>query len=133
MSTTDHTRPSTSVTRSHEGRAGNARDRTDRKVRKGEMGARDNEKERKQHPAHCLPLHNSSSTAATAQQQPGNSSRSITQNTIMKERIWFDRVASEIVFQPFHPITGASLHSERVIAVREEHSTSRSLPARCRR
>ena len=32
-------------------------------------------------------------------------------NTIMKERIWIKRVASEIVFQPLHPDTGALLHS----------------------
>ena len=36
------------------------------------------------------------------------------------ERIWSIQVASEIVFQPLHPATGVSVHSERVIAVREE-------------
>merc|ERR1712136_735327 len=33
---------------------------------------------------------------------------------------WINRVASEIVFQPLHPDTGAPVHEERVIAVREE-------------
>jgi hypothetical protein len=53
----------------------------------------------------------------------GYLSRSMTikaNNKIMKERIWINRVASEIVFQPLHPDTGAPLHEERVIAVREE-------------
>ena len=36
------------------------------------------------------------------------------QNMIMKERIWFDRVADEIAFQPLHPVIGALLHSEHV-------------------
>ena len=47
-----------------------------------------------------------------------NSSRSTmttAQNTIMKERIQFEQVAGEIVFQPLHPGTGASLQSERVV------------------
>ena len=50
-------------------------------------------------------------------------SRSMTispNSTLMKERIWINRVASEIVFQPLHPDIGAPLHPERVIAVREE-------------
>ena len=34
--------------------------------------------------------------------------------------IWINRVASEFVFQPLHRDTGALLHDERVIAVREE-------------
>ena len=34
-------------------------------------------------------------------------------------RIWFKRVASEIVFQRLHPETGASLHNEGVITNRE--------------
>ena len=29
----------------------------------------------------------------------------------MKERIWINRVASEIVFQPLHPDTGALLRA----------------------
>ena len=41
-------------------------------------------------------------------------------NKIMKERIWMNRVASEIVFRPLHPDTGAPSHDERVVAVREE-------------
>ena len=34
-------------------------------------------------------------------------------NTIMTERIWISRVASEIVFQPMYSDTGAPLHEER--------------------
>ena len=41
-------------------------------------------------------------------------------NMIVKERIWMNRVASEILFQPLHPDTGAPSHDECVIAVREE-------------
>ena len=41
-------------------------------------------------------------------------------NTLVKERLWTNRVASEIVFQSLHPDTGAPLHEERVTAVREE-------------
>ena len=37
-----------------------------------------------------------------------------------EERTWINRVTSEIVFQPLHPDTGAPVHEERVIAVREE-------------
>ena len=37
-------------------------------------------------------------------------------NTLVKERLWTNRVASEIVFQSLHP----PLHEERVTAVREE-------------
>ena len=58
------------------------------------------------------------------QQQPSsNSSRRSTttaQNTTIKECIWFDRDANEIVFQPLHPATGALLRNERATAVREE-------------
>ena len=32
-------------------------------------------------------------------------------NTLMKERIWINRVASETVFQPLHPVSGSLLHS----------------------
>ena len=39
-------------------------------------------------------------------------------NTIVKERIWVNHVASEIVFQALH--LGAGLHGERVTAVPEE-------------
>ena len=42
--------------------------------------------------------------------------------TIMKERIWINRVASEVVFLPLHPDTGALLHEERVTT---SNSTSR--------
>ena len=71
---TDGARPSKSVASSHESRAGNARDRKSRGERKGEMGARDNGKKRKQHLTRCLPLshHNnpgssgSSSSSAAA-------------------------------------------------------------------
>ena len=38
----------------------------------------------------------------------------------MKEEIWSNRVAIEIVFQPFHPATDASLQNEDSIAVHEE-------------
>ena len=41
-------------------------------------------------------------------------------NTILKERIWTNRVDSEIVFPFLQPDIGAPLHAERVIAVREE-------------
>ena len=37
-------------------------------------------------------------------------------NTIGQERIWIHRVASDIVFLPLHPDTGALFHDERVIA-----------------
>ena len=59
----DGARPSTSVASSHEGRTGNARDRTDRRERKGEMGARDNGEKRKQHLARCLSLSNHSNNS----------------------------------------------------------------------
>ena len=36
------------------------------------------------------------------------------------ERSWSKRVSCKIVFQPLHPDTGAPLHEERVITVREE-------------
>ena len=42
----------------------------------------------------------------------------------MKERIWINRVASDIVFQLLHPDTGALLHDGRVIA---SNSTSEIL------
>ena len=42
------------------------------------------------------------------------------QNMIIKEQIWFNWMASEIVFQPLHPESGALLHNERAIAVPEE-------------
>ena len=41
-------------------------------------------------------------------------------NTFVKERLWTNRVASEIVFQSLHPDTGAPSHGERVTAVREK-------------
>ena len=41
-------------------------------------------------------------------------------NTIVKERIGVNRVASEIVLQALHPGAGNLLHDERVAAVREE-------------
>ena len=41
-------------------------------------------------------------------------------NTIVKERIWVNRVASEIVCQVLHPGIGNQLHDERATAVREE-------------
>ena len=43
-------------------------------------------------------------------------------NASDEERTWINRVTSEIVFQPLHLDTGAPLHEERVIAVREEPS-----------
>merc|ERR1711916_348573 len=49
--------------------------------------------------------------------EDGYLSRSMTikaNNKIVKERIWINRVASEIVFQPLHPDTGAPLHEERL-------------------
>ena len=41
-------------------------------------------------------------------------------NTIVKERIWVNRVASEVVLQALHPGAGNLLHDERVAAVRNE-------------
>ena len=38
-------------------------------------------------------------------------------NAIMTERIWVNRVASEIVFQPVYSDTGAPLHEECVMTV----------------
>ena len=38
-------------------------------------------------------------------------------NTIMTERIWVSRVASEIVFQRVYSDTGAPLHEELVMTV----------------
>ena len=55
--------------------------------------------------------------------QDDSLSRSMTceaTNTVMKERIPINRVASEIVFSAFHPDTGAPLHDESVVAIREE-------------
>ena len=43
-----------------------------------------------------------------------------TKNMTMIERIWINLVASEMVFQLFHPDTGAPLHDECVVAIREE-------------
>ena len=43
-----------------------------------------------------------------------------TQNTNMKERIWIERVASEIAFQSLYPAMGVSLHNEHANAVLEE-------------
>ena len=59
------------------------------------------------------------------QQQQQQRSRNATTNAtnmIMKEHIRSNRVAIEIVFQPFHPATDASLHDERVTAVRRSPS-----------
>ena len=62
------------------------------------------------------------------QQQAPCSSSSKAKNTIVKERTWFNLVANEIVLHPLHLGTGALLHSERVVAVREEPTrTSRIL------
>ena len=36
-------------------------------------------------------------------------------NTLMKERIWINPLASETFFQPLHPDTGALLHSRSPI------------------
>ena len=54
----DGARPSTSVASNHESRAGSARDRTGRRERNGEMGARVNGEKRKQHAARRIPLPN---------------------------------------------------------------------------
>ena len=40
--------------------------------------------------------------------------------SVIKVQFWINRVASKIVFQPLVPDTGATLHEERVIAVRQE-------------
>ena len=42
--------------------------------------------------------------------------------SVMMERIWINRVASEIVFQPFHTDAGAPLDEERVVALWGEPS-----------
>ena len=39
---------------------------------------------------------------------------------VIKVQFWINRVASNIVFQPLDPDTGAPLHEERAIAVRQE-------------
>ena len=39
---------------------------------------------------------------------------------LIKVQFWINRVASFIVFQPMDPDTGAPLHEEREIAVRQE-------------
>ena len=57
----------------------------------------------------------SSALRTTTKKDNSNSSSSTTikaQNMIMKERIWFVRVADEIAFQPLHTVIGALLHSE---------------------
>ena len=66
----------------------------------------------------------------------GPLSRSVTEkenNANMKERIWINRVASEIVFQPCHPDTGTSLHDEHVIAVVRSPICILYSTARCHR
>ena len=53
----------------------------------------------------------------------GSLSRSMTikaSNTVIRERIWISRLASEIVFQPMYSDTGAPLHDERVTTVRKK-------------
>ena len=81
-------------------------------------------KRRKQHPTRGLPLPNRKrNTSQQQQQQRRQVSRSImtsTQNTNMKERIWIERVANEIAFQPFSPAIGFSLHNEHADAALEE-------------
>ena len=50
---------------------------------------------------------------------------------IVRERIWINPVTSEITFQLLYPDTGAPLHEERVISVRQEAEIApRVLPAR---
>ena len=41
-------------------------------------------------------------------------------NTIMKERFWINRMASEFVCHALHPDTSTPLNDERVVAVRED-------------
>ena len=41
-------------------------------------------------------------------------------NTIMTERIWISRAASEIVFHPMYSDTGAPLSEERLTTVRKK-------------
>ena len=53
----------------------------------------------------------------------GSLSRSMTTkaiNTIMTQRTWISRVASEIVIQPTYADTGVPLHEERVTTVRKK-------------
>ena len=64
----DGARPSKSVASSHESRAGNAGDRTGRRERTGEMGARDHGEKRKQYTARRLPFPNSNNSNNTHQQ-----------------------------------------------------------------
>ena len=47
-------------------------------------------------------------------------------NKMVKERIWINRFASEIEFQPLCSDTDAQLHDERIITVREEFETARA-------
>ena len=47
----------------------------------------------------------------------------------MKEHFWFNLVANEIVLHPLHLGTGALLHNERVVAVREEPTRASRIPA----
>ena len=46
--------------------------------------------------------------------------RSVCTRDTLKERIWVNCVASEIVFQHFYPESDAPLDGERVVAVPEE-------------
>ena len=48
-------------------------------------------------------------------------------NTLMKERTWIIRVASELGVSAVHPDTDSPLHDECVIAVREELNLHLSL------
>ena len=62
---------------------------------------------------------------AQQQQQQQQRSRSTTtnaKNMIMKEDIWSNRVATEIVSEDFQPATDASLHDERVTAVLKQRT-----------
>ena len=50
----------------------------------------------------------------------GRRSRGVLVDVCDQSAVWINRVASKIVFQPLEPDTGAPLHQERVIAVRQE-------------
>ena len=55
------------------------------------------------------------------------------QNEKTEERTWSKRIASEVVFQPLLPDTGAPLHEERVIACARKRSCTPSSTSETRK
>ena len=70
--------------------------------------------ERATSPDPALARPNSSNSPATA---AAAAAAFTSPNTIMKERIWPNRVANKIVHQPLNHATGASLRNEHAMAV----------------